>query len=238
MWSIRAVVAGFVTVAVALALAACGSSSSSTSTSAALSSSGLQTPETEPLTGGKRGGVLHVLDETDYEHLDPGLSYYTVDYEVVYATQRPLYSYKPNTKTEATPDMAAGPPEISNANKTITVHIKEGIHFSPPVNREVTSEDVAYAIERGANPNVPNPYFHSYFNAIEGAVTADGGPIKVSKLPTSTRSSSTSLNPRRGWSWTRSCCPCRPRSRRNTPKSSTRTSRAITTSTRSRRVLT
>ena len=59
--------------------------------------------------------------------------------------------------------MAAGPPEISADNKTITVHIKEGVHFSPPVNREVTSADVAYAIERGANPNVANPYFQSYF---------------------------------------------------------------------------
>ena len=124
------------------------------------------------------GGTLTVLNETDFEHLDPGIAYFSVDYQVVFATQRPLYSNKPNTATEMTPDMAAGPPEISSDNKTITVKLKEGIHFSPPVNREVTSEDVAYAIERGANPNVANPYIQSYFASIEGMPKATGGPIK------------------------------------------------------------
>ena len=88
--------------------------------------------------------------------------------------------------------MASGPPEISDGNKTVTVHLKEGIHFSPPVNREVTSEDVAYAIERGANPNVANPYFQSYFKSIEGV--PDSRPAarsRASKRRTSTRSSST-----------------------------------------------
>jgi len=33
----------------------------------------------------------------DFEQIDPGLAYYNIDYEVVYATQRPLFSYKPNT---------------------------------------------------------------------------------------------------------------------------------------------
>ncbi len=41
----------------------------------------------------------------------------------------------------------------------------------------MTSADVAYAIERGANPNVANPYFSSYFGNIEGAEKASGGPI-------------------------------------------------------------
>ena len=51
-----------------------------------------------------------------------------------------------------TPDLAEGPPEIASSGKEITVKLKHGIRFSPPVNREVTSEDVKYAFERGANP--------------------------------------------------------------------------------------
>ena len=116
-----------------------------------------------------------MLQEIDFEHLDPGIAYFSVDYAVVFATQRPLYSQKPNS-TEATPDMAEGAPEICDGGKTVTVHLKEGIHFSPPVNREVTSEDVAYAIERGANPNVANPYIQSYFKSIEGDADGDGRP--------------------------------------------------------------
>jgi peptide/nickel transport system substrate-binding protein len=182
------------TVAVALAaglallLAACGSSSTSTSTSttasaaSALSSGGYKSPLTESLTG-KRGGTLEVLQETDFEHLDPGIAYFSVDYAVVFATQRPLYSQKPNS-TEPTPDMAEGAPEISNSGKTVTVHLKEGVHFSPPVNREVTSEDVAYAIERGTNPDVANPYIASYFKSIEGEpADTTGAPMKGIETP-------------------------------------------------------
>jgi peptide/nickel transport system substrate-binding protein len=63
------------------------------------------------------------------------------------------------------------------------VHIKHGVRFSPPVNREVTSADVAYAIERGANPNVANPYFGVYFALLVGAQHATGGPIAGIQLP-------------------------------------------------------
>jgi peptide/nickel transport system substrate-binding protein len=171
----------------ALALAACGSSSTSTSSTASssnpLSSSGYKSPTTESLTCATRGGTLNVLDESDFEHLDPGLAYYALDYTVVYATQSPLYMFKPNTETEASPLMAASQPEISNGGKTVTVHLREGVKFSPPVNREVTAEDVAYAIERGANPNVANPYFHSYLEPIEGAPKAEGGPLKGIETP-------------------------------------------------------
>jgi peptide/nickel transport system substrate-binding protein len=190
MRSIRTVAAIAAVAALGLLLAACGSSSSSSSSSSSGSSSsgsistgGYQSPETQSLTGGKKGGVLQVLDETDFEHIDPGIAYYSLDYEVVFATQRPLYSNKPNTASEATPDMASKPPEVSADGKTITVHLREGIKFSPPVNREVTSEDVAYAIERGANPNVANPYIHTYFNPVEGVPNADGGPIKGITTP-------------------------------------------------------
>jgi peptide/nickel transport system substrate-binding protein len=183
----RTVALTFCAALVALALAACGSSSSSpTSTSASsnpLSSSGYKSPTSESLTCATRGGTLNVLDESDFEHLDPGVSYYALDYTVIYATQSPLYMFKPNTETEASPLMASAQPEISNSGKTITIHLREGVRFSPPVNREVTSEDVAYAIERGANPNVANPYFHSYFEAIEGAPKAEGGPIKGIETP-------------------------------------------------------
>ena len=184
---IRTVAAVVIAAVLALALAACGSSSSggsgtTASSASVVSTGGFQSPTTQSLTGGKRGGTLEVLDESEFEHLDPGMAYYNLDYEVVFATQRPLYSQKPNS-TEPSPDMASGPPEITNGGKTVTVHLREGVHFSPPVNREVTSEDVAYAIERGANPNVANPYFTSYFKPIEGAPKAEGGPIKGIETP-------------------------------------------------------
>jgi len=178
MRSIRIVTLTALAVALTLGLAACGSSSSSTSTGTGIGvAKGIQTPYTQAQSGGKRGGTLTVLNHQDFEHLDPGQAYSSVDYEAVYATQRPLYSHKPNAFSAPTPDMASDPPQISRDGRTITVHIRSGVHFSPPINREVTSADVAYAIERGANPNVANPYFSSYFSSIEGASKASGGSI-------------------------------------------------------------
>jgi peptide/nickel transport system substrate-binding protein len=158
----------------ALVLAACGSGGSGTATVAA---NGIQSPKTEPQAVGRRGGTLSVLNHEDFENIDPGIAYFSIDYEAVYATQRPLFSYKPNTFAAPSPDIASGPAQISADGKTITVHLRSGVHFSPPVNREVTSADVAYGIERGANENVANPYFESYFSSLLGAASAKGGAI-------------------------------------------------------------
>jgi peptide/nickel transport system substrate-binding protein len=162
----------------AVGLTACGSSGSSSSTGGGIKvANGIQTPATEAQTAGKRGGTLNVLNHEDFENIDPGQSYFAVDYEAVYATQRPLYSYKPNTFVEPSPDMAVSAPEISADAKTVTVHIRHGVHFSPPVNREVTSADVEYAMDRALNANVPNPYFTGYFGSLAGVKSAKGGPF-------------------------------------------------------------
>src|SRR5947207_11702269 len=179
MRSLRTIVlAALAAAALTLALAACGSSNSSTSTSGSSGApAGVINPATESLTGGKKGGVLNDLQNEDFEHLDPGQSYFQIDYEVESATQRYLYSYKPNTFSEVTPDMAEGPPQFSNANKTITIKIRKGVHFSPPVNREVTAADEVYAIDRVASPNVANPYYLGYLASVEGMKSSKGGPI-------------------------------------------------------------
>ena len=169
-----------------LALAACGSSSSSSSSGGSSSSGSLKPALNgtgETLTGGTKGGTLTVYQHEDFEHLDPGSSYFSLDYPVVYATQRPLFIFPPNDAEHAIPDLAAGPATISDGGKTVTVHIRPNVKFSPPVNRAVTSADVAYAIERGANPNVGNAYFPAYFGYIQGADKATGGPIPGISTP-------------------------------------------------------
>ena len=67
---------------------------------------------------------------------------------------RPLYWFGLAASSTYVPNLSLGDkPKFSNGDKTITIHLREGVRFSPPVNREVTSEDVAYAFERGANPD-------------------------------------------------------------------------------------
>jgi len=50
------------------------------------------------------------------------------------------------------PDLATSVPKPTNGGKRYTFKLKSGIKFGPPVNREITSKDVRYAIERMARP--------------------------------------------------------------------------------------
>jgi peptide/nickel transport system substrate-binding protein len=139
--------------------------------------------------------VLTVLTNSDFQHLDPGSAYYALDYPVIYATQSPLFFYMPGTSTRVSPPLASEMPTVANGGisdggKTVTVHIRHGVRFSPPLNREVTSADVAYGIERSVNPNVTNAYFGGYlgaqsFTPLVGATSPKytGGPIAGIRTP-------------------------------------------------------
>ena len=74
--------------------------------------------------------------------------------------------------------LADGDPQISDDKKEITVKIKTGIKYAPPVDREVKSEDVKYAIERAFSANVPSGYATSYFGDIVGAPDAPSKGVK------------------------------------------------------------
>jgi peptide/nickel transport system substrate-binding protein len=147
--------------ALALLIAACGSSEKSTST--------ITQPGKVNLGGGKQGGKVTFLAASDIDYADPGQTYHTFGYMLHYADNRTLYSFKPDDPVNPVPDLATGPPELSADNKTITVHIKKGVKFSPPVNREVTTKDIKYAFERSFTQQVPSGYAGSYFSTIVGA---------------------------------------------------------------------
>ena len=146
-----------VAVTCAIVLAACGSSSSSSSSGSGshsgLSLAGLA--NVKPSSGQHMGGTLNMVSAEAWQHLDPGASYFQIDYVAVYATQSPLYTFTPTSNTPV-PLLASGPPQISADGKTLTVHIKPNWKFSPPVNRTITSADVAYAFQRDFNPNIQN----------------------------------------------------------------------------------
>jgi peptide/nickel transport system substrate-binding protein len=65
------------------------------------------------------------------------------------------------------PDLAVKVPKPTNGGKTYTFKLKSGIKWGPPVNREITSQDVRYAIERMARPKNGAQYSF-YFGVIKG----------------------------------------------------------------------
>jgi peptide/nickel transport system substrate-binding protein len=68
---------------------------------------------------------------------------------------------------ELIPDLAEGEPEISEDGLTYTFTLRQGVKFSPPVNRDVTSQDVLYAFKRIGTPSLVAQYGF-YYNVIEG----------------------------------------------------------------------
>jgi peptide/nickel transport system substrate-binding protein len=186
---IRLIPAALALSAAALAVGACGGSSNNGGGGKSGTSS--STAPTKGLAnisvnqGQKKGGTLNLISAEAWQHLDPGEAYFQIDYPVIYATQRPLYSFKPDNGNQMVPDVAAALPQVSKDGKTVTVKIKPNIKFSPPVNRAVTSDDVKYAFERDFNPNVPNAYATSYY-PIVGSQNSKGGPISGIDTPNKT----------------------------------------------------
>jgi peptide/nickel transport system substrate-binding protein len=134
---------------------------------------------------GRQGGSVTMLWAADVDSIDPGVTYANYGSMLAIATQRPLFTYRPDDVRQPVPDLAAGPPEVSPDGRSVTVRLKAGVRFSPPVNREVTSADVKYAIERGFYESVGSPYAQLYFGDIAGARSGvpAGTPIPGIETP-------------------------------------------------------
>ena len=77
---------------------------------------------------------------------------------------------------ELIPDLAEAEPQVSADGKTYTFKIRPGVKFSPPVDREVTAQDVLYAFKRIGTPSLVAQYGY-YYNVVEGMAefTEKGG---------------------------------------------------------------
>ena len=116
----------------------------------------------------KKGGTLTVMATGDIQYMDPGAQYYQFDYMVLAQPgHRALYGWKAG-ETKPVPDLATAMPQVTDGGRTVTIKIRKGVKFSPPVDREVTSSDVKYALERLFLTQVGNGYASTYLNGIVG----------------------------------------------------------------------
>jgi peptide/nickel transport system substrate-binding protein len=163
----RVTLPGILVVA-SIGLAACGSSDSSDSSSSTADAQKQFAAPTAAPSDAQTGGDLTVIAASDVDYIDPGAAYYQWTFMIDSATQSPLEAYAPADIEEPTPLLATEAPTVSDDGKTVTYTLNSGIKFSPPVNREVTSADVKYAIERSLLPGVPNGYVQTYLAGVEG----------------------------------------------------------------------
>ena len=69
-------------------------------------------------------------------------------------------------------------PQPTDNGLTYTYTLRDGIKFGPPVNRAVTSKDVAYAMNRLANPKDGGQYAF-YYTVIKGWDAVANGKAKT-----------------------------------------------------------
>src|SRR5688500_13275810 len=113
--------------ALSLGVAACGGDDD-----------GGETSGENPTAEGRQGGTLVALWAGDTDNIDPGVTYYQMGTQIVRATQKTLYRPKVDDAAVLEPDLAETDPQISEDGCQVTVTIKKGAEFSPPLAREAT----------------------------------------------------------------------------------------------------
>ena len=99
--------------------------------------------------GAVKGGTVQDLDQAGFDYLDPGQQYVSDQMSVSTLYARTLTGYKidPTTgKTILVGDMATDTGKMSDAGKTWTYTLKDGLKFQD--GTAITSKDVKYSIER------------------------------------------------------------------------------------------
>lgn len=148
--------------ALALVAAACGGGGNDNSGS---SSGNQTTPE--------KGGVLRtaITDFGFTNGFDPTGEYVAVAIGLYGAMERTLMGYKHVAGAPGNvlvPDLAEAAPEISSDGLKYTFKLKSGVKWAPPLNRDVTSKDVAYAFQRINTAPLVAQYGFWYYGVVKG----------------------------------------------------------------------
>ncbi|MGH2785098.1 MAG: ABC transporter substrate-binding protein [Actinomycetota bacterium] len=132
-----------------------------------------------------RGGILRIqTDDFIWDaDLDPTGEYLGYAHEWFTALHRTLVSVNHKKGgNDVKPDIASAMPTVSADGLTYTFKLKSGIKFAPPVNRAMTSKDIANAMLRLANPVPAATSYPSYYRIIEGFEAAEAQNGKATSI--------------------------------------------------------
>ena len=164
--------------ALVLGLAACGGSSSS---------GGGSTPGSGPV----KGGTLTVTFQGEPTELDPAVAWELTSWGIMRLTYQGLLTYVPKpgaAGAELAPELATEVPSAANGGistdaKTYTFHIRKGVKFAPPVDREVIAQDFKYSFERMMKePLAPATYFYTGVVGAQDFIDGKAKEIKGYKV--------------------------------------------------------
>jgi peptide/nickel transport system substrate-binding protein len=121
-----------------------------------------------------RGGVYRTAVSSMglTNNLDPvGETQIGFAFAVYDATLRELVNFRHvngAAGAQIVPDLATSVPTPTDGGLTYTFHLKPDIKFAPPVNREITSYDIAYAFQRINDAKLVAQYGYYYVGTIVG----------------------------------------------------------------------
>ena len=178
-----------IVVAFAVLAAGCGSKKSTSGSTTTTASSGGSTSAVGSGTfdngSSKAGGIYRIGWEQSFgftNNFDPTGEYLGNAWGLYSNLMlRALVGYKhlPGAAgNELIGDLATDVPTPTDNGLTYTYTIRDGVKFGPPVNRAVTSKDVAYAMNRLANPNDGGQYSF-YYTVIQGWDAVANGKAKT-----------------------------------------------------------
>ncbi|HYA44930.1 MAG TPA: preprotein translocase subunit SecG, partial [Acidimicrobiales bacterium] len=131
----------------------------------------------------KVGGTLTVLGTSDVDNaLDPNIGYYTLDYVAYQLYERQLYTY-PSIQGQTfslAPDLATGPPTITDGGLKYAVTIRQGAMWNTSPPRQVSAADVVLGVKRSCNPTYPFGGQPDFADILVGYTTFCSGFAKVS----------------------------------------------------------
>lgn len=140
------------------------------------------------------GGVYRTSASTmsATDNLDPtGEDNPALSFELFAAMQKTLVGFTGLggvAGSQLVPELARSIPTPTDGGRTYTFHLRRNVRFGPPLNRAVTSRDVAYAFQR-INDGALVPQYGYYYNGLikgmTGKATSPAKPVAGISTPNS-----------------------------------------------------
>lgn len=149
------------------------------------------TPSQSPGAQPQKGGTLRIETNSDVlAVMDPQQEYYQISFQIYgCCLGRTLMAYngldEAHDGSKVFPDLAAEEPEVSSDGLTWTFHMKQGLHYAPPLEDvEITSHDIVRAVMRIATPDAQASYPFYFDNIVGFSDFRDGKADTISGLET------------------------------------------------------
>ena len=109
--------------------------------------------------GAAKGGTLKLaISEGDFSNVDPGISYETTPWSMMWSISQLLVNYPEKSGVEGSqlyPEAAEAFPKVSKDGKTYTFTVRKGLRFSD--GSPVTAAAFKRALERNLSPEMGSP---------------------------------------------------------------------------------